>query len=539
MHLKKILALLMAMAMVFTMAACGGKDAGTTGTTGTTTNTEPTNTQPTGTEPTDSQPSSDVTYSVSVKDVLGNPYTENIIVIFLQGGEQVAMQPVNAEGTAAKVLPAGEYQIQLQVTKNAEDLHYASEGLVVTAENPALEITMSNRVIDEYEVLMVNGMERCVFVLTVNADGTLQLEDMKGDLSGTYHYAENDDGGYDVTNADGDEVGVISVDLDGVFTFSCDTLNFAQQMVQQGDATEDLSGVYHVLSNEYEAYFIRTGCTYLELNAAERNYVMYTPQQSGIYEITVHNATATVGYYGSPYFVLTESSAEVTGPQSITVEVKESMIGTNGTGTVQWVIGIDAEEGNDDCIISVVRIGDCVLMPEEMPWNIYEGTYVPTKYTLPEGLNIHEFDLTASYNIVFNEADGFYHLNSVDGPVVLVRLDAVLAYGGCFGNMLAGMNVGVYFYDEEGNFVKKELYNDCLLQYLGTLNKGMGTHSYSGGMLDDNYGVYPLTQDLMYIIQTYGEYTGWWRADASNYLFGSLLNLNVDSAWLFMCCYAA
>ena len=67
----------------------------------------------------------------------------------------------------------------------------------------------------------------------------------------------------------------------------------------------------------------------------------------------------------------------------------------------------------------------------------------------------------------------------------------------------------------------------------------MGTHSYSGGMLDDNYGVYPLTQDLMYIIQTYGEYTGWWRADASNYLFGSLLNLNVDSAWLFMCCYAA
>ena len=539
MRLKKILALVLAMAMVFALVACGGKDAGTTGSTGTTANTDPTNTQPTGTEPTGGQTSNDVTYSISVKDVLGNSYTENIVVLFLQGGEQVAMQPVNAEGTATKVLPAGEYQIQLQVTKNAEDLHYASEGLVVTAENPALEITMSNRVIDEYEVLMVNGKERCVFVLTVNADGILQLEDMKGDLSGTYHYAANDDGGYDVTNADGDEVGIISVNLDGTFAFSCDALTYAQPMEQQGEATEELSGVYHVLSDEYEAYFIRTGCTYLELNTAERNFVMYTPQQSGIYEITVHNATAKVGYYGSPYFVLAESSGKVTGPQSITVEIKESMIGTNGTGTVQLVIGIDAEEGNEDCIISVVRVGDVVLTPSEMPWDIYKGTFTPSKYTLPDGLRIQEFDLTASYNIVFNEADGFYHLNSVDGPVVLVRLNAVLPYGGCFGDMLAGMNVGAYFYDEEGNFVKKELYNECLLQYLGTLNKGMGTHSYTNGMLDDAHGVYPLTQDLMYIIQTYGAYTGWWNAGDSNYLFGGLANLNVDSAWLFMCCYAA
>ena len=66
----------------------------------------------------------------------------------------------------------------------------------------------------------------------------------------------------------------------------------------------------------------------------------------------------------------------------------------------------------------------------------------------------------------------------------------------------------------------------------------MGTFSYTNSMLDDTHGVYPLTQDLYYIIQSYGEHVGLWNKDDGDYLFGAVMNLNVEQAWLYMCCYA-
>ena len=529
MNYKRILALILALMSVLSLVACGGNE--TTG---------PSN----GTEPTgnNSDPAGELVYTVKVLDVLGNPYTENMIILFKQNGEQVAMQPVNAEGVVSKKLPQGTYEVELQITKDAEKYYFDKANLVLTAETPSLEIVISGVCDDEVEVLMVNSLPRYVYKLTfTDGQDTFQLEDMRGDLGGTYRYAANEEGGYTVTDTDGNDVGMaIILNLDGSFSFLCDALSYEQPMEQEGEATETLSGTYKVASKEYEAPYVRTGCTYLELIGGERNFVIFTPLQSGIYEFTVHNADAAVGYYGSPYFVLPENGGESTGDHSVTVEVKDSMIGDGTAGTTQLVIGIDAGADMADCVLSIVRVADYTPTPEEMPWSIYESTYTPTKYTLPAGLTIQEFDLTASYTLVFNEADGFYHLNSADGPVVLVRMKdhANLIYGGSLGDILANTNVGAYFYNEDGSFLRKELYNDCLLQYLGTLNKGMGNYSYSGGMLDDNYGVYPLTKDLEYIIKNYGQRAGWWTVGGANYLFGALPNVNIDSAWLFMCCYA-
>lgn len=525
MNYKRIMALVLALVTVLSLAACGGGD--TTGTTGN----QPTNS---------GNQSGEVVYTVKVMDVLGNPYTDNIVVLFKQNGEQVAMQPVNAEGTVSKKLAAGEYQVELQITKDAEKYYYDSANLVLTADNPTLEILLSGTCGDEFDILNVTSLPRYIYKLTF-AEDTFQLEDLRGDLSGTYHYVANAEGGYTVTDADGNDVGMtIILSWDGFFYFFCEDMSFEQRMEPEGEATETLSGIYNVASSEYKAPMVSAGCTYLELNAGERNFVIFIPVQSGIYEFTVHNADTSIGYYGSPYYVLGENGGQVTGDHSVTVEVKDSMIGDAGAGTTQLVIGIDADADMTDCILSIKRIGDYVPTPEEMPWSIYESTYTPKKYTLPEGLTIQEFDLTASYTLVFNEADGYYHLNSADGPVVLVRMKdhANLTYGGSLGDILANSNVGAYFYHEDGSFDRRELYNDCLLQYLGTLNKGMGNYSYIGGMLDDNYGVYPLTKDLEYIIKAYGKRAGWWEVGAANYLFGTLPNVNIDSAWLFMCCYA-
>jgi len=56
--------------------------------------------------------------------------------------------------------------------------------------------------------------------------------------------------------------------------------------------------------------------------------------------------------------------------------------------------------------------------------------------------------------------------------------------------------------------------------------------------------VYPLTKDLQYIIQNHGDHQGWWNVNGPNYLFkdesGNIIpGVNIDIAWLFMCCYVA
>ena len=61
-------------------------------------------------------------------------------------------------------------------------------------------------------------------------------------------------------------------------------------------------------------------------------------------------------------------------------------------------------------------------------------------------------------------------------------------------------------------------------------------------MADEAEGTYPLTEDLKYIVQQRGDYSGWFDADASLYLFKDqngvpIPGMNTENLWLFMCCY--
>ena len=208
------------------------------------------------------------------------------------------------------------------------------------------------------------------------------------------------------------------------------------------------------------------------------------------------------------------------------------MIGTGDTGTSTYVIGIDLENAdNKECILCIERTGDYQKTIEDEPWTIYKKTVELAEYNLPEGAVIKEFDLTAStdtYNLVFNEEDGFYHLNTADGPLVLMRLAEDCDYIACFKTILDRSGVSRYFYDEDGNFTKRESYSECLLEYIE--------------YVDAVEGVYPLTEDLKYIVTQRGEYVGWWDTENPGYIFkdgngNNDLTINTELAWLLMCCY--
>ncbi len=378
-------------------------------------------------------------YTVNLKDALGNPYSSGIVVKFMQGGKQVAMQSCDEQGAAIKSLVNGKYDVVLSFADEEVEYHYDKD-IKLSPRKNNVDVILAYKVKGEPEKLYA---------------GTKELD----------------------------------------------------------------------------VYNVKDGCTYVELTSGSRNYFLFSPTKEGNYEFSIPEGKgATIGYYGAPHFVQENSAAEVKD-NKFTINVKSSMIGTNGTGTSTFVIGIDADKKTKNCVLGIERIGDAIKTIEDEPWTIYQKTVELQDYTLPANAEIKEFDLTAStdtYKVVLNDDDGYYHLGEKNGPLVLVRLAEDNEYIACFKTMLDRSGVNKYFFDKDDNFIKKESYSECLLEYIE--------------YVDENEGVYPLTEDLKYIIQQRGEYVGWWDIESQSYMFkddagNNMTDINAEIAWLFMCCY--
>lgn len=281
-------------------------------------------------------------------------------------------------------------------------------------------------------------------------------------------------------------------------------------------------------------HYVDPGCTAVELSKDSRTYFLFTPTATGMFEFSILGTDAAIGYYGNPFAVLDHSGKEIVN-NKFTISVREANLGTEESGTFIAVIGIDPSE--TDGVLCIQRIGDPAWDVSDEPWTVYEATAQLAPYTLPAGTKLAEFDLTAStdtYNLVYNEADGFYHLDSENGPLVYVQLGGVedesAGYAAPFQVILTHENVSRYFYNDDGKFLKKETYSNCLRQYIANM--------------DADSGVYPLTEDLRYIIQNRGIQRGWFDPDNEGYLFvdadgGRVVGINNEISWLFMCRYAA
>ncbi|MBR4863793.1 MAG: hypothetical protein IKU07_04390 [Oscillospiraceae bacterium] len=291
-----------------------------------------------------------------------------------------------------------------------------------------------------------------------------------------------------------------------------------------GDKKQTLT----VGGKECEAYYINVGATEITLDKENRSYYLFAPTESGTYEFSLGGSSVAIGYYGAPHFVQEASAAEVKD-NKFTISVRPEMIGTNNTGTTVLVLGVDAGEGN--AVFGIERIGEHAWSVSDEPWIVYSAKTAPTSYTLPAGAAIAEFDLTKptdSYKLVL-DSNGYFHLDSAEGPLVLVRLgkNAKVKYLDPYETILEHTGVNCYFYDADGNFQRKENYTECVAKYIECV--------------DEESGMYPLTEDLQYIIQNNGAHNGWWKLDG-NYIFRNdngenVPGINSEIAWLFMCCY--
>ncbi len=385
----------------------------------------------------------EMTCSVTILDPNGDPVTSGVVVNFISGTDNAAMQIVNGQGVAEKVLPTGTYSVELGFTDSSLSYHYElSEPL--TAEKPSVTIVLSHAL----------------------QDSSMSL-----------------------------------------------------------NAYSAAKGKYV----DYTAHFLGTGCTYVPLDQTDRTYVIFVPQESGMYEFSVLNGTAVLGYYGSEHFVLPESAAVPEDDGSFRINVSKGMIGTEGGGTAMMVLGIDARD-NDACILSIQRIGAAELTIDDMPWDVYQTKAELSAFNLPDTVTIQEFDLkkpAGSYELV-KDGDGIYHLGAVDGPVVYAKLGCSAVYLDSIQFVIDNAGMYRYFYDENGEFVRKEGYTQSVREYLD--------------VMDQASGLYPLTEDLVYIFKNHGEFVGWWDPNSPGYLFEDgngdpIPGINHDNAWLFLCCY--
>lgn len=283
------------------------------------------------------------------------------------------------------------------------------------------------------------------------------------------------------------------------------------------------------------AYILPVGTTHVELGTGKSYYnadsnscfFVFVPEEAGTYRVTVDNAGADIAAWGTPFNIFLQEKASANEDNSLQYSVQEGQ-----AGNMDYVLGIEVVDGITDVAVTITRIGDAGFDISAVDFDTaWRSDYVPTAFTLTlaDGETLTYVDIVngkaEDYVLVLSETDHFYHLGTADGPVVYLNLGYDAPYvslqkmirGDASG--FGGAPLRKYFYDENGVFLKKEDYTDCVNTYINCM--------------DASTGLYPLTKDLAYALQNGGE--SWWDpASPSCIIEGA----NPDIAWLFACCYA-
>lgn len=258
------------------------------------------------------------------------------------------------------------------------------------------------------------------------------------------------------------------------------------------------------------------------VNSGGNAFFIFETDTSGTYKFTVSNTTAKISYWGiSTVYVFDSTSLCTTTSTSVSVNLKPSNIPDGGKATV--IIGI---KGVSSCVIAVERTGNAVLDEGDVAYTTYTAKKAPTKQSLGLSLSSMAYvDITSSttFKVVY-DSNGYGHLGSVDGPMLYINLDANDRFGLSFLTMYGedGTDSGTTslrktFYNADGTLNKKEDYTDCIRKYI--LNRDAVT------------GLYPLTEDLEYMLKNGGDGADWWN------LSSNVSGLSEANAWMFACCY--
>jgi len=277
-------------------------------------------------------------------------------------------------------------------------------------------------------------------------------------------------------------------------------------------------------------YKISTGSAWVELTN-KLNYVedfgchlyVFYPAETGIYRFTVSSGSV-LGYYGGINFPNGPSYDTDNENGYFELTVKDGEFANENQPA--YVIGLAPAAGTTNAILTVVRTADA---PEELPRIVYEPTQTITPFAGVSG-TLTYVDITKSQSVV-KKSDGYYlgskklYINlSNSAPFLTVSAMLGVSYDSATGQWASGsMGTGMKGLQYDGDqVIAIEDYTQCMTDYVKAS--------------DPTSGLYPLNDDLIYMIQNCGSYMGWWNIDSPNYIFSTVDGLYVDAAWMFAVC---
>ena len=293
--------------------------------------------------------------------------------------------------------------------------------------------------------------------------------------------------------------------------------------------------VGYPISADYTAYYVKEGATQVTLTPNDYTFFIFAPTNAAIYTITYEgNADLAIGYHGGSFFVQgidlsADTDSIVQYENGIALSVYANDLGND------YVISVKSTSATE-CILKIKNAGDPGTRIQDEPWTPYlEDTGMVNKQlsAIKNG-TYTTIDLTdLSIQAVYNEADGYYHLNSADGPIIFIDLTVETQFVASIQTICSNQRMGAYIYDVNGNIVEKRSYNELFIQY--------GMPAPGEDATKDPIRI-PLTQKLAEAIQTFGNNNSWWTPLSDGNIFEPILKgmpYNEEFAWLLYCGYYA
>lgn len=293
----------------------------------------------------------------------------------------------------------------------------------------------------------------------------------------------------------------------------------------------DISGDSHESAYWGSFYRITTGSVWVNLtktlNYSEEfgtyMYVFY-PAQSGVYRFSVSQGSV-LGFYGTVSFPNGPSATTDNEDGYFELVVRDGEFANDNQPS--YVLGLVASAGTREATMTLVRTADA---PAELPVIAYEPTCPMDPFTAGSG-KITYVNLSAAITVE-RDANGHYYMN---GKRLYINLSNAAPYL-TFGNMMGihyDTTTGEWTTSSMGTGMKGLMYDGDTVIAIEDFTDVMCNYIRAS---DPTTGLYPLNDDLVYMIQNCGAYMGWWNAESPNYLFGSVTNLNPETAWMFAVC---